>query len=92
MLSTFVRKNITDEKYDIWMQGDGVKRTPCSRRNSTVTRVVEDLLENNCLATKDIPKVVKQNLGVSLTTRTIHRHFKRGQKNPQGYHSHVTPL
>jgi len=92
----FIRAHNTDEKYNLWNQGQGVQRKPGSGRPTKMTpvvnRAINDIIEDDSIKLHQIPKIIKNKTKVSISPRSVRQHHKRSAKNPQGYHAHVTPL
>lgn len=92
----FVRCHNTDEKFDDWMQGNGIKVCKGAGRRSSITpevqESIEGVIEDDNLTIGDIPKVVEKETKVKVSKRTVQRHFKRSARNPDGYWAHITPL
>ena len=92
----YVRCHNTQEKFDEWMKGNGIKlHKKCGRRSSItpeVEQVIERVIEDDDVKLSDIPKVVERRTKAKVSTRTVRRHYKRSAKNPNGYHAHYTPL
>ena len=93
----FVKRHLTQEKYDAWRATGEIKRKVGSGRPSIVeSDEMDDQLKawiaDDSILMKDIPALFERKYKKSIDVRTLRNHYKRGKENPDGYHSHVTPL